>query len=205
MGNRGISWGWILFLLIFCWPIGLFLAIRKMATDRAALMSGKRGGISIVGWLLASFGAMGFFLEIFGSRDSFGLGFAFVLMLGGGLLLRKAAMVKKTAVRYKRYIELVVNQNLRHIDDIAAIIGISYEVAIKDLQEMIRMGYLKGAYIPMGTREIVFARVEHPVHWPIAPEPVPMRAFQCPGCGANQVAVSGGMAVCEYCDTKVNV
>ncbi len=46
--NNTTSWGWTIFWLIVFWPVGLFLVIKKMSTDKSVLMSGKTGVLSVI-------------------------------------------------------------------------------------------------------------------------------------------------------------
>lgn len=124
MEKKGIGWGWIIFLLIICWPVGLFLLIKKLATDKSALMSGKTRPISAAGWILVVIGALTSVSAdpSSGGVDTGVLVFGLAMTVGGVLVLIKASRTKRTAARYKKYIDLAINQNVRGIDNIAAII-----------------------------------------------------------------------------------
>ncbi len=207
MENKGTKWGWIILWLIFVWPVGLYLLIKKLATDQSALMSGKTGKLSVVGWGLISFGVIGFFTEISDSPDSFGLILVLLFVLGGILLLTKVSKTKKTAVKYKKYIDLVVNQNIRSIDNIASILALSYDVVSNDLQDMINIGYLKDAYIHQNNREIILKQQETEIfnQGSYTEQTAPLaKSVRCPGCGANNVVTVGKISECEYCSTPIN-
>lgn len=210
MEKKGMGWGWIIFLLIIFWPVGLFLLIKKLATDKSALMSGKTRPISAAGWILVVIGA----LTSLGTDPSSGeaadiviLVLALAMTVGGVLVLIKASRTKRTAARYKKYIDLAVNQNVRGIDNIAASVGLSYDAVVKDLQDMINIGYLKDAYIDQGNREIVLEQAE-PVSYTQASTSdradTQKTAVRCPGCGANNVVAVGSVSECEYCGTPLN-
>lgn len=209
MENKGTKWGWIIFWLIIFWPVGLYLLVKKLATDQSALMSGKTSTLSAVGWVLIAFGVIGFFTELSDTPDATGVILGFLFVIGGVLLLRKVSTTKKTAVKYKKYIDTVVNQNIRSIDNIASIVGLPYDVVAKDLQDMINIGYLKDAYIHQSNREIVLKQQEQePTTYTqgvytdqTAPQ---TKAARCPGCGANNVVVVGRVSECEYCSTPIN-
>lgn len=209
MENKGTKWGWIIFWLIIFWPVGLYLLVKKLATDQSALMSGKTSTLSAVGWVLIAFGVIGFFTELSDTPDATGVILGFLFVIGGVLLLRKVSTTKKTAVKYKKYIDTVVNQNIRSIDNIASIVGLPYDVVSKDLQDMINIGYLKDAYIHQSNREIILKQQEQePTTYTqgvytdqTAPQ---TKAARCPGCGANNVVVVGRVSECEYCSTPIN-
>jgi len=205
MEKKGTSWGWIIFWLIIFWPIGLFLAIKKLATDKSAMMSGKTGALSVVGWILSAIGGL---IILSAANQTPGAVVMGVLMLVGGiLLLVKASKTKKTAVKYKKYIDIVVNQNVKSIDNIASAVGLPYDVVAKDLQNMINIGYLKDAYIHQGNREIILKQYEPAAYTqtPVAVQASSQTiAIRCPGCGANNVVSVGRVSECEYCGTPIN-
>jgi len=214
MEKKGASWGWIIFWLIIFWPVGLLLVVKKLATDKSALMSGKTGALSVIAWVLIVIGGLGFIGMLSDtSGDSEGVAGGIVIVLamvvGGILLLRKASKTKKTAARYKKYIDIVINQNVRSIDNIASAVGLSYNVATKDLQDMVNNGYLKDAYIHQGNREIILKQYEPaPVAYAqtaVVEQSAPQTTVtRCPGCGANNVVAVNRVSECEYCGTPIN-
>lgn len=207
MEKKGTSWGWIIFWLIIFWPIGLFLVINKFSTDKSALMSGKTGLLSVIGWILTVIGVIGFYSELSDGLSGSGILLALLFLGGGVLLLRKVSKTKKTAIKYKKYIDIVVNQNVQSIENVASAVGSSYDDVAKDLQNMINIGYLKDAFIHHGNREIVLKQRETVVYTQNAVfgQSAPQtKATRCPGCGANNVVVVGRVSECEYCGIPIN-
>lgn len=212
-GKEGDRLGLDYFLLIIFWPVGLFLLIRKLATDKSALMSGKTGSLTVVALFLTIFGGLGFLgmlLDTSGDTEGV-LGGAIIviaMMVGGILLLRKASKTKKTAIRYKKYIDIVVNQDVRSLDNISSAVGLPYDVVAKDLQDMINIGYLKDAYINQGNREITLKQHESVIYTQVSVvgqvAAVQTKAVRCTGCGANNVVTVGKVSECEYCGTPIN-
>ena len=208
--KSSMSWGWIVFWLIVFWPVGLFLMVKKLANDKSAMMSGKTGTVSVIGWILVGIGSIGFFSELSSSNNgAAGLFVAIAFIVGGTLLLIKASKTKKIAVKYKKYIDMVINQNVRSIDNIASASSLSYDEVVKDLQNMIDIGYLSNAYIHQGNREIVLKQNEPAVYMgtPVINQVAPpqMVAKRCPGCGANNVVTAGRVSECEYCGNQISV
>ena len=208
MEKKGTRWGWTIFWLIVFWPVGLFLVFKKLGSDKSALMSGKTGGISAAGWILTVLGVSSFLGSLFNPEaDPSGVGIGLMMIAGGVVILKKASNTKRTAIKYKKYIDLTVNQNVRSIDDIASSTGVSYDIAVKDLQNMIDLGYLRDASIHQDTREIILYQYV-PVLY--AQESTNVQtsaqeiAVKCPGCGANNVVVVGKVSECEYCGTPMN-
>jgi len=207
MEKKGTSWGWIVFWLVIFWPVGLFLAIKKLTIDKSALMSGKTRSFTIIGWIMIVFGGLLLIGSVEDDPEGFMILWALGLIIGGIVLLVKASKTKKIAVKYKQYIDIVVNQNVRSIDNIASTVGLSYNIVAKDLQNMIDIGYLRDAYIHHSNREIAFKQHESTVYaqattvGQVAPQTI---AVRCPGCGANNVVVVGKVSECEYCGNAIN-
>ena len=202
--------GWIILFLLL---IGVYMINRKLATNKSALMSWKIVAFAVIGWILVIFGGLGILVEITHERvpETHGIAFGiavWLVFLGGGVLvLRKASKTKKTAKAYRKYIEMVVNQNVRSIGSIASAVGVSYDVAAKDLQDMINIGYLKDAFINHGNREISLRRQETEVQVQgaaVVQTAARTQAVRCPACGANNVVAIGGTSECEYCGTPIH-
>ena len=208
MASKGTSWGWIIFWLIIFWPVGLYLDIKKMSVDKSAMMSGKTSSVSINGWILVVFGVIGLLgvLTDPSDIDAAGVFIGFALIAGGVLLLLKTSKIKKTAIKYKNYIDIVINHEDRSIDNISSSLGLSYDIVLKELQNMIEIGYLRDAYIHHSNREIVFKKHEPAVQAQSsmsAQGEFNTTAVQCPGCGANNVIVVGRVTECEFCGTPI--
>lgn len=214
MEKKGTNWGWIIFWLIFFWPVGLFLIIKKFAADKSALMSGKTNSLSVIGWILTAWATLVFVVYVsdpssFTPAGAFLIIMVFIPLAGGIVLLRKASKEKKQAVKFKKYIDIVVNQNVRSIDNVSSAVGLSYDVVAKDLQDMIDIGYLKDAYIHQGNREIILKQHEPvPASYEqtavVGQAALQTTAIRCPGCGANNIIAVGSVSECEYCGTPIN-
>jgi hypothetical protein len=206
MKNKGMSWGWIIFWLLVFWPVGLYLVINKMSVDKSAMMGGKTKTLSIIGWVLVIFGVLALFGALMepSDLDSTGMFLVVGFIAGGALLLLKTSKIKKTAVKYKKYIDLIINLDNRSIDNIASATGLSYDVILIDLQRMIDDGYLKDAFLHQSNREIVFKKHEHVAETQTSKYEQEMtQSVRCPGCGANSVVKVGRVTECEYCGTPI--
>ncbi|NLJ41100.1 MAG: hypothetical protein GX352_05750 [Clostridiales bacterium] len=205
------SWGWTIFWLIIFWPVGLFMLIKKLSTDKSAMMGDKTNKLAIVGWVLVAFGAIGFIGGISDGEPG-SMIVALLFLAGGILVLRKATATKKLAEKYKRYIQIVVNQRETNIDTIASAVGLPYNTVIYDLEQMIDIGYLKDAYIHQTNHEIVMKGTsEQPVCEQnfafVQGAPggsVESKAVSCPGCGAYNTVIVGRVTECEYCGTPMS-
>lgn len=202
--KKSTSWKVIIVLLIFFWPVGLYLLIKKLATDRSAMMSNNASSLPIIAWVLIGFGGIGAvgFIGEFISGDTTiipSLILALLMLVGGILLLKKAKETKALAAKYKTYINIIVNQKVRNIDSVASAVGKPYEEVHRDLQDMISKGYLNNAYLHEGNHEIVLQEAKTEQQ-----ETLKVKSVLCPGCGAHNVVPVGGSKPCEYCGTIVN-
>jgi len=196
-GRKQTSWGWIIFWFIFFWPIGLVLLIKREKSDKQATLNSNRG-VFIASFILMGIGVSGL------ASSSFA---GFLFLIGGVAIFLHARKVKKTGDRYKNYITLIVNHNHTSIEKIANLAGVSYDVALSDLQNMINDGYFQGAYIDTAQGIIVLSQI--PVQNQFQPEMAvnhvhtqPQRmAISCNSCGASAVIVVGQPSQCEYCDS----
>jgi hypothetical protein len=179
-----------------------------MAVDKSALMSGKTAVLSLIGWILTIIGSLGI-LFVITDYNSYRSGLMSVIIpllffIGGCVVLVKASNSRKTAKKYRRYIDLVVNQNITNLDTIIASTGLARVDVLEDLQNMINIGYLKQAYINHTSNELVlqqfgsFSASAHPEQ-----SSVVTIAKRCDGCGANNIVVVGKVSECEYCGNLI--
>lgn len=203
------SWPAIIIALCIFWPVGLFLLIKRVSVDKKTAMS--------VGKLIGIFGGVSYGFAVVGVLACISDGFTsddvtLILFFGiaGFVLRRVAKKIKAEAESVKQYLAIIVNGNVRQIDNIAATTGKSYDVVKADIQKMIKKGYLKNAYINENTREVVisvvtpvadpvFATPLQSVNAPIQPQ---VRIVTCPCCGANNT-ISGASGECEYCGSPI--
>lgn len=201
------SWPVIILALIFFWPLGLFLIIKRASLDKKTAMgSGKLiKGLGIASCCMA---ALGFLVSITDGFDGTDVGMIIFFAAAGAALLYLANKIKKEADSVKQYLNIIVNGGERQLDAIAAATGKQYDVVKKDVQKMIDKGFLKNAYINENTREVVLPSVA-PANTNVGqptntgtPTAVQTRVVACPCCGANNT-VSGTLGECEYCGTPL--
>jgi len=194
-----ISWTWIILALVIFWPVGLVLLFKRLSSDRTAVFScGKN--LRTVYIVLFVVGGLAII------ANQFGIGV--LLVIGGIIVLRTARNRDTSAQRYRYYLDVIFNHGETSINAIAHHAGVTYHVASVELQHMLQLGYLPGAWIDLNTQEIVFpAEIEPPpesVSY-TAPAMQPMhttRIVACRGCGANN-KVTGISGHCEYCGSLV--
>ena len=206
------SWPVIILALIIFWPVGLFLLIKRVSLDKKVAMTvGKLvGGFGIASYVIAILGLVVCIGEGFDSTD-----ISMIIFFGaaGFVLRRVAKKIKTEAETVKQYLAIIVNGNVRQLDNIAATTGKSYDVVKADIQKMIKKGYLKNAYINENTREVVLpgAATAAPATAPVFANPLQAAApvqqpqpkiVACPCCGANNT-IYGASGECEYCGSPI--
>ena len=212
--GSGPSWAVVILLIIFFWPIGLFLLIKKLAADKTATISSGGKGLKVTGIVLIVFASCGF-LGFLSSATSYGMESADVAPLiallffaaGGVVCLRKANKIKKESKDIKQYLSIIVNGNVRQLDAIASTTGKSYNVVHKDIKNMIDKGYLKNAYIDEGMREVVLPNVapvttQNTVGTTVNTVTAKTKIVTCSCCGANNT-ITGDTGECEYCGSPL--
>ncbi len=211
MNNNGkvsfwYSWPVIILALCFFWPVGVFLIIKRVSTDRKTAMGAGKliGGLGIASYCIAALGLLVCISDGFAGEDV-----VMILFFGAaGFALRKVAKkIKTEAENVKQYLSIIVNGNVRQLDTIASTTGKSYDVVHKDVKKMIDKGYLKNAYIDEGMREVVL-----PNSTPVPQNnisvaatntaPAQSKIVACPCCGANNT-IYGDMGECEYCGSPL--
>jgi len=195
--KKPLSWGWIIFWCIFFWPVGLFLVFQRANTDRSAILKNSKT-VRIISFVLMGFGAVYLVLS-FTNSDFLA---ATVLLGGGGVwLFITSRNMKEKAEKYKKYIDIVINQGQTSIDYIASAVGKSSDEVQKDLQKMIDEDYFPKAYIDQGTRTIMLPQTEVEQAVQDSAESVQTEVVTCPACRARNLVVVGQHGRCEYCRT----
>ena len=200
-GKRQMSWGLIIFCFIIFWPLGLILLFKRVSDDKSATMKNGQT-VARISYILVAVGALYLLMAISNASPYY---YAAAAALVGGSIWVKYVSKKMIATgeRYKKYIEIIVNQNQTLIDSIASAVGVPYNDAVIDLQKMIDAGYFAGAYIDAVERVIVLTQ---PAHQPVSVsyETQPQeRVVTCGSCGANNKITVGQVGECEYCGSHI--
>jgi DeoR/GlpR family transcriptional regulator of sugar metabolism len=129
----------------------------------------------------------------------------FFIIAGAALVLLGNNMTR-SARRFKKYLAIIVNQNMTSIDNIAAASAVTYDTAKKDIQNMIDKGYFSGAYINDGTRELVLPQYEHRESAAMDnyEQHLETKVVACRSCGANNTVIVGRTSECEFCGSPIN-
>lgn len=134
-------------------------------------------------------------------------------------------MPKQLNERYARYRQIIVEQGITSIEQIADMTKQRALVVKNDLLRMIYLGMLKDVYVDENTMQIFF---QYPRGWassndsitvninmdmsqmqaaagvPVAEAKVKMPlTVECPGCGSKTVLQPGETKSCGYCDSPL--
>lgn len=191
------SWPSIFLLLIFIWPVGLYLLIKRTGSDKIVTEKTKKSTktTSIVMFVLAGI----FLLASIGSEFDFSVFFFFLIFASAGVALTFVGYRnKKEEENIKRYVPVIINQNITNLNAIASIVGKSYDNVLKDVKKLINRGILKEAFLDENLNEIIF--INH--NKPITQSQDEKKIVICPCCGANNT-ILGSIGKCEYCDSPL--
>lgn len=212
MKNKNIevlySWPVIILALLFCWPFGLYLIIKKVSVDRKAAIASSAIFMvfAILLYAMAGFWTLGALVCLSEPADAelvvIFFVFALIFGLGGFALHKYSKKIKKTANEVKTYLAIIVNGNETNIDAIASAIGKNYSDAKVDIQKLIDNGYLKNSYIDEGRREVILPN-QVPQNDNITTAiPENSKIVTCHCCGANN-KIHGEIGECEYCGSSL--
>ncbi len=216
--KHSATWTQVILFLIIFWPIGLFLLIKKLNSDRSATFVGG-GIINIIGWILAILGSIGIIM-LFQGGEMVSSGIIWFVLVGvpGIMLIIKGKKVKAKSLKYKKYIQLIVNQQITDISQLAIYTGKSASEVLDDLREMISSGNLGSAVLDPTGMGVVLRRPAHATQNQQQPafatnqdqvqvkdQPIPTftpTVVKCKACGADNF-VDAPHANCEYCGSPL--
>ena len=212
MGNKEIKWyySWVVIAIaIFCfWPVGVLLILGRSKADRKlSFKITKLLNIVAIAWLVIVVLVM--FSEPMDSDTILGL---VILAIPSILVLLHSRKQKKKTQATKKYIDIIVNGGERQLDNIASAVGVTYDTACKQVQELIDGGYFKNMYINKNERIVVVnnpkpevqsqTTVENVAEQTVSVQSQPARIVKCATCGANNT-IYGESGECEYCGSPL--
>lgn len=198
--KKQTSWGWIVFWCILFWPVGIYLLVRRLGSDRTAVLKNS-GTVRIISIVLVVLGVLSMF-SAFSSSGTIGTFFYGVLLfvLPGVLLYRKSQSMKYEGGKFQKYIAIVINQGEKSIEKISLAVGVSKQEAQEDLQKMIDHGYFQNTYIDAAASEIILPdRKNRDLVAYEQEKQKNYRAVTCQSCGAQEKIAEGQTRKCEYC------
>lgn len=214
MQKKSFSWGIITLLLIFFFPVGIFMIVKKVTTE--SFNYAKNGkSLKTLGWILLCFA--GIYLLMFMTGDLVaedggsivGPILVVIFLFGGGGLLSliKGNHYIKKGAKYNRYVSIINTSTDLIIDNIAAAYPTSFEQAAEDLQSMLDDGYFMNSYIDLNRRELIMPQrsvsVNVTVNQNTTHTETQPTSVKCKNCGATNTVVHGTANECEYCGSPL--
>lgn len=211
--NKSISWVLVIILLIFVPLIGIILLIKKLFEDKAGAYQNSLVARILAGvWL--GFGAFMFLLLFPEAIDKDSIFMLTVMFLiPGFLLFLKGVSLKRAGVRYEKYLQLIWQQQIHSIDDLASEVSLTYAKTSKELEALINSGYIVNAYVDHGRQMVIVDDYvsSRPIQPVISNTSAVNKSKQniskvvtCKNCGASNSVISGTVAECEYCGTPIS-
>lgn len=198
--KKQISWGWIVFWCIAFWPVGIYLLVRRMNSDRTATLKNS-GTVRTTSLVLMILGVFSVF-SAFSSYGTIGTFFYGMLLfaLPGILLYIKSQSMKEEGRKFQMYIAIVINQGEKSMEKISRAVGVTIQETREDLEKMIDRGYFPNTYIDAATSEIILPdRKERDMAAYEEEKQKNYRVITCQGCGAKEKIAEGQTKKCEYC------
>lgn len=218
-----LQWWAIILGFILFWPIGLALLIWRITRSRK-LMLKSGNAIRIIGIIILVFFALvtlGVIVDPEAGFDVF-IVFCIFFFLPGFLLYRYGRKLRMESNMTKEYIQLIVNEHYRSVEEIARRRQMNPAQVRDDLNKLIEKNFLPNATLNQQTDRIEFLTAEEPnrgqdteetsnasteaaatkdVSSTKAPASKP-KSVTCSGCGANNM-LTAGSGECEYCGTSL--
>ncbi len=172
---------------IIFWPLGIyFLISRNNASKQGMFVGGLNFKQSVIIAVIL------FSIALFCLFDSETRSVAIIYVIGAIAMIVYGKNSEQRIERYKKYIDLIVNNNITSIDAIASSCGISYDVCRGELAKLIQKGVLKNATINDSNHTINIVRKAVYSGGQVV-------MVKCSGCGASIAMNKGTQCECDYC------
>jgi hypothetical protein len=214
--QKSSSWGIIALWLFLFFPVGIYLIIKKMTSEKLSnIENGK--SLRVLGYILLGCAAVFLIMAVSGeikTEDGSSIVgrvvVAEITFVGcGALCVFKGIEYIKRGTKYNRYVAIINASNDLLVDNIAAAMSTTYDKAVEDIQSMLDAGYFTNSYLDLKKRELIMAKskcsytvnTEHDDSQDAKNnQPYSMK---CPNCGATNTIVPGAKNECEYCGSPL--
>ena len=212
------SWPIILLFLYICFPVGIYLIIKKQSLHRRNIFTiGRKTLSTSISLFLVSLLmyvpriAFELFLKpeneeynsiktvINSSSYSFVQKMANLFIFIGVIVLIISIFQMYKGKRYRKYISFVVNRGIENLDDISTKMNLPKTVVIKDLKKMIDHNYLENYDIAEDENRIFSVLEEAKKR---EQNEKNTRVVCCPNCHANNY-LHEKVGKCEYCNSYI--
>lgn len=161
--TTSIPWVVVILCLVFLPPLGVILLLVKLTSDRTMSFGGGSGILKFLSIILLFIAGL-FLVMALTESDLVGPGIFLVVLFGlpGVWLYKKGNQIKRDGAKNREYINLIVNNQVHDVHEVARRMNISQDMVIKDVNVMINRGMLGRARLNLNTGKIEFPkRVDH--------------------------------------------
>jgi len=140
-----------------------------------------------------------------------GAWFGLVFITCGIILFIYSRKIKNKGMRFRRYIDLIVNQGITSVDDIVSVTNVEHKIVVAELREMLTLSFFPGAYLDEVRNAVIFREDEERKAQEMARsgknrDSLPQAresVVTCGSCGANNKVVIGKVTECQYCGALI--
>lgn len=178
-GLRVYAWSVIMIMILLVWPIGLFLMIKKLITEKNLLeknsmvvstvgcmflVAGTAYVWALVGGLLGPIGSYSSTISVLiALAVSFAIGVPIILV---------AKWMRLRGAMYHLYVEHISGKDQVSLDDLAKELKTQVSQVECDLPKMLKCGFFAGRHIDMEKRALVWTAKDTLKHTPAdTPDP----------------------------------
>ncbi len=206
------SWLFIVIVFVIFWPVGLYLVVKKVlgeinGPDKKIVLPETTKSITTSGSVIFILGISS--IGVINSNTEnilYAIISSFVFISTGAVLILTSYLIKKIKKRLLKYTDLIENNGMTDIDNIASSVGVSYEVVVNDLQKFYDAGILNGYSVDENTRKLVkensisYENNEYGKY-----KEGECLSIRCKSCGANVIVKPTVNSECEYCGNVITV
>lgn len=161
----------------------------------------------IIGIILVVFWSIGFLVYII-DFDIRSLMVCIVFIAIGILLIMKAKKTKSLILQFKKYVLHISTDPSGSIEALAAAMGTSQDVVVKDIELMIQKKFFVNAYINKETNSIIIGMRQpeaniynrNNLQQGFAVEYI---TINCKNCGGVNKTIKGQVCECDYCGSPL--
>ncbi len=200
MKQKTRSWTTIGIWLIFFFPVGIPLLVKKVTSEKDRYIQ-NGNSIKKVGIGILCFTVISIILYTAGelqlTEDSNQITVMitmFIILPACGLFcMYKGKQISARGKRYEDLIPYLALNPYQNLDILASELKIPLQTVIADLKYLIQVGYISNVYIDMANHRLCIKQINPEIF-----------TVTCPHCGGKNDITLNITAKCEYCDSPIS-
>ncbi|MDL2310754.1 hypothetical protein LJC13_02105 [Peptostreptococcaceae bacterium OttesenSCG-928-C18] len=212
--KKGVDMLFIVLMLIIFYPVGMALMISKLHKEKFNYRENAKAS-SIIGWIFTGIGIFMFFIIMVALLEDPNLYEDLIYVIIGAIMFISPSLVpgiilimegskyKRLGNKFQRYYTIVYENEESYLDKISGTLNISYDIVVRDLQELISKKIFMGCYIDSNLRKIVFPNERAMSNFTVGSRILENNApssIICKSCGGVNPLTA---KECEYCGTSI--